>query len=105
MQRRLSGMDAFPATSGRIVFAFVPTMEDIMTDERDYYTHNRTRAEFDSSSGGGLWAGLAILALFVLIATFYLFSGGGPENGTGAPDMAPAPVETPAPSTTPAPVQ
>lgn len=105
MQRRLSGNDAFPATSGRIVTAFVPTMEDIMTDERDYYAHHRTRRELDSSSGGGLWAGLAILALFVLIATFYLFSGGGAENGTGAPDMAPGAVETPAPNTAPAPIQ
>ncbi|WP_424992332.1 hypothetical protein [Oceaniradius stylonematis] len=76
-----------------------------MTDERDYYSNHRTPAELGASSGGGLWAGLAILALFVLIVTFYLFSGGGAENGTGAPDMAPAPVETPVPNTAPAPVQ
>ncbi|MCR9123838.1 MAG: hypothetical protein NXH91_16360 [Phyllobacteriaceae bacterium] len=76
-----------------------------MTDERDYYAHHRSQSELNTSSGGGLWVGLAILALFALIAMFYLFSGGGPENGTGAPDMAPAQIETPAPEPAPAPVQ
>ncbi|MBO6639528.1 MAG: hypothetical protein JJ920_17335 [Roseitalea sp.] len=76
-----------------------------MTDERDYHANHRTRADLNSSSSGGLWAGLAILVLFALIAMFFLFSGGGSENGTSAPDMAPAPVETPAPNPAPAPIQ
>lgn len=72
-----------------------------MTDERDYYSTHRAPGRGESSSSGMRWGGLALIALVLLMAVFFLFGSNPPENGTEAPDLAPPAAET----TEPAPVE
>ena len=79
-----------------------------MTDERDYYATHRAPGRTRGSSSATLWAGLALIALLLSFAVFFLFGSNAPDNGTAAPDLEVPPAETvePTPGTEPsAPLQ
>lgn len=73
-----------------------------MTHDHDYYSQHRDMDRAGGSSRGVLWAGLAIIALLVIVSVFYVFGASAPENGSAAPALTLPQTDTAAPATAPA---